>query len=172
MSAAREAAAREREGGAGAPRDSHCVKPALALSTSLLPPVYLSKKLTQPLPTKGGAVLRTIGEAANYILALPHDRAEHCNRWRHAARLLLDQADVADLSRQVHLALFYEQCGSYLPPRSAAASRDGCSSRLVSPVLSPARISVSSSLLERASAGLSVSTTSQVGRTSCNRISA
>src|SRR5262245_2217378 len=42
------------------------------------------------------------------------------------------------------------QCGSYLPPRSAAASRDGCSSRLVSPVLSPARLSVSSSLLERA----------------------
>src|SRR6266516_2599531 len=42
------------------------------------------------------------------------------------------------------------QCGSYLPPRSAAASRDGCSSRFVSPVLSPARISVSSSLLERA----------------------
>jgi hypothetical protein len=39
---------------------------------SLLPPAYLSKKLTQPLPTKGGAVLRTIGEAANY-LALFYD---------------------------------------------------------------------------------------------------
>jgi hypothetical protein len=35
-------------------------------------------------------------------------------------------------------------------PRSVAASRDGGSSRLVSPVLSPARISVSSSLLEKA----------------------
>jgi hypothetical protein len=34
--------------------------------------------------------------------------------------------------------------------RGVAASRDGCSSRLVSPVLSPARISVSSSLLDRA----------------------
>ena len=73
-----------------------------------LPPAYLSKKLTEPLPTKGGTVLRTIGEAANYVLALPPERAEHCNRWRHAAQLLLDQADVADMSRQVHLALFYD----------------------------------------------------------------
>ena len=38
----------------------------------------------------------------------PPDRTEHCNRWRHAARLLLDQADVAAVSRQVHLALFYD----------------------------------------------------------------
>ena len=41
-----------------------------------LPPAYLRQKLTQPLPTKDGAVLRTIGEAANYMLALPH-RAGH-----------------------------------------------------------------------------------------------
>ena len=73
-----------------------------------LPPAYLSKKLTQPLPTKGGAVLRTIGDAANYVLALPQEQAEHCNRWRHAAQLLLDQADVAAVSKQVKLALFYD----------------------------------------------------------------
>ena len=73
-----------------------------------LPRAYLSQKLTQPLPTKDGAVLRTIGDAANYILALPHERAEYCNRWRHAAKLLLDEADVADVSRQVYLALFYD----------------------------------------------------------------
>ena len=36
-----------------------------------LPAAYLSQKLTQALPMKDGAVLRTIGEAANYILALP-----------------------------------------------------------------------------------------------------
>jgi hypothetical protein len=30
------------------------------------------------------------------------------NGWRHAAQLLLDQADVAAVSRQVHLALFYD----------------------------------------------------------------
>jgi hypothetical protein len=62
-----------------------------------LPPAYLRQKLTQPLPTKDGAVLRTIGEAANYVLALPH--AESCNRWRRAAQLLLEQADVAAVSR-------------------------------------------------------------------------
>jgi hypothetical protein len=73
-----------------------------------LPPAYLRQKLTQPLPTKGGTVLRTIGDAANYILALPHEQAEFCQRWRHAAKLLLDQAGVADVSRQVHLALFYD----------------------------------------------------------------
>jgi hypothetical protein len=33
-------------------------------------------------------------------------RAEYCNRWRLAAKLLLDQADGPDVSRQVHLALF------------------------------------------------------------------
>ena len=71
-----------------------------------LSPAYLRQKLTQPLPTKGGTVLRTVGEAANYVLALPPDRAEHCNRWQHAARLLLAQANVADVSRQIHLALF------------------------------------------------------------------
>jgi hypothetical protein len=71
-----------------------------------LPRAYLAKKLTQPLPIKGGPVLRTIGEAANYVLTLPH--AEGCNRWRHAAQLLLDQADAAAVSHQVHLALFYD----------------------------------------------------------------
>ena len=57
---------------------------------------------------KDGAVLRTIGDAANDVLALPQEQAEHCNRWRHAAQLLLDQADVAAVSHQVHLALFYD----------------------------------------------------------------
>jgi hypothetical protein len=73
-----------------------------------LPRAYLSQKLTQPLPIKDGAVLRTIGDAANYVPALPQEQAEHCNCWRHAAQLLLDQADVAAVSHQVHLALFYD----------------------------------------------------------------
>jgi hypothetical protein len=55
------------------------------------PSTYFRQKLTQPLPIKGGP------KAANYILALPHERAEYCNRWRHAAKLLLDQADVAEV---------------------------------------------------------------------------
>jgi hypothetical protein len=72
----------------------------------MLPPAYLAKKLTRPLPIKGGGILRTTGEAAEYVLALP--QAEHCNRWRRAAELLLEQADVAGVSRQVYLALFYD----------------------------------------------------------------
>jgi hypothetical protein len=52
-----------------------------------LPPASLRRKLTQPLPTKSGAGLRTIGEAANYVLALPADRGELCQRWRHATVL-------------------------------------------------------------------------------------
>ena len=70
------------------------------------PSTYLRQKLTQPLPIRGGPVLRTIGEAANYVLELPH--AESCNRWRRAAELLLGQADVATVSKQVKLALFYD----------------------------------------------------------------
>ena len=74
----------------------------------LLPAAYLAKKLTQPLPTKAGNVLRTIADASNYMLALPDDHAELCTRWRRAAQLLLDQADVAAVSRQVKLVLFFE----------------------------------------------------------------
>ena len=73
-----------------------------------LPPAYLSKKLTQLLPTKDGGVLRTIGDAVTYMLALPPDRGELCQRWRQATKLILDQADVAAVSQQVHLALFYD----------------------------------------------------------------
>jgi len=72
----------------------------------LPPSTYLRQKLTQPLPIRGGPVLRTIGEAANYVLELLHARS--CNRWRRAAELLLDQADVATVSKQVKLALFYD----------------------------------------------------------------
>jgi hypothetical protein len=75
---------------------------------SLLPAAYLAKKLTEPLPVKGGVVLRTIKCAADYLLSMPQEHAEGCQRWRHAARLLLEQADVAAVSRQIHLALFFD----------------------------------------------------------------
>ena len=35
----------------------------------MLRPEYLSKKLDQPLPTKDGGTLRTIGEARDYMAA-------------------------------------------------------------------------------------------------------
>jgi hypothetical protein len=42
------------------------------------------------------------------VLSLPHEQTERCQRWRRAAELLLGQADVAAVSRQIHLALFYD----------------------------------------------------------------
>ena len=41
------------------------------------------------------------------MLALPKDR-ERRTQWQHAAELLLSQADVAEVSKQVELALFYD----------------------------------------------------------------
>jgi hypothetical protein len=75
---------------------------------SLLPAAHLSQKLTQPLPIKGGTVLRTIRCAADYMLTLPHGHLEANNGWRHAATLILEQTDVATVSHQLHRALFLE----------------------------------------------------------------
>jgi hypothetical protein len=35
-------------------------------------------------------------------------RCERCQRWRKATKLILEQADVAAVSHQVHLVLFYD----------------------------------------------------------------
>ncbi len=49
---------------------------------------------------------------------LPQDHAEFCARWQRAAELILNQANVAAVSRQVHLALFYDaQLGIKAMPR-------------------------------------------------------
>jgi hypothetical protein len=42
-------------------------------------------------------------QTANYVLALPPDRAELCNRWRTPLGSYF-----AAVSRHVHLALFYD----------------------------------------------------------------
>jgi hypothetical protein len=68
---------------------------------------YLSKKLTRPLGTKDGGTLRTILDVRAYMLRLSKDR-ERSAQWQRAARLLLEHADVAALSRQVELALVYD----------------------------------------------------------------
>jgi hypothetical protein len=72
----------------------------------MLPAAYLRKRLTKPLPIKGGPVLRTIGDAANYMLTLPTGHVESRNGWQHAAKLIMEQAAVDDVSHQVYLALF------------------------------------------------------------------
>ena len=66
---------------------------------------YLAKQLAPyPLPTKDGGVLRTIGDVRAYMLALPKNRQLRAH-WQHASRLFLEEANVAAVTRQVHLAL-------------------------------------------------------------------
>lgn len=73
----------------------------------LRPAPYLSQKLTRPLPTKDGGTLRTALDARTYMLALSKGREVRA-QWQRAAELLLAEAPVADFSRQVELALFYD----------------------------------------------------------------
>ena len=73
----------------------------------LLCPPYLRPKLTRPLSTKHSGTLRTVEDDRSYMLALSKDR-ERRAQWQRAAELLLAEADVADLSRQIELALFYD----------------------------------------------------------------
>jgi hypothetical protein len=73
----------------------------------LRPAPYLSQKLTRPLHTKDGGVLRTVKDARTYMMALSKHR-ETSAQWQRAAAMLLEQADVTDLSSQVQLALFYD----------------------------------------------------------------
>ena len=68
-------------------------------------PDYLAEQLTPyPLPTKDGGMLRTIGDARAYMLALSKER-EWRDHWKGAYRLLVQGAGAAALTQQVHLAL-------------------------------------------------------------------
>ena len=73
----------------------------------LLRPEYLSKKLTRPIPTQDGGTLRTVLDARTYMLALSEDR-ELLSQWQRACELLLAAADVAELTKQIELALFLD----------------------------------------------------------------
>jgi hypothetical protein len=68
---------------------------------------YLAQTLRRPLPTKDGATLRTVADAANYIVALPEDRRR--THWDRTVQLLLDMADPSEISRQLELSLFYDR---------------------------------------------------------------
>ena len=73
----------------------------------MLRSAYLSQKLTRPLPTKDGCTLRTVAEARTYMIGLPKQR-ELQTRWQRVAGLILEEADVAAVSRQLELALFMD----------------------------------------------------------------
>ena len=49
-------------------------------------------------------MLRTIGDAHTYILELPKRRGQR-GYWKHAKRLLMDEAGATAVTQQVHLAL-------------------------------------------------------------------
>ena len=72
-----------------------------------MPPAYLAQKRTQPLPSKDGGVLHHRGGRHLYV------GYASCSRRKvptlaAGTKLILDQADVAAVSHQVHLALFYD----------------------------------------------------------------
>jgi hypothetical protein len=66
-------------------------------------PQHLAERLTPyPLPTKDRGVLRTIGDARAYMLALSKER-EWLDHWKPAYHLLVVGA--AELTQQVQLAV-------------------------------------------------------------------
>jgi hypothetical protein len=70
-----------------------------------MPSEYLSERLSpHPLPTKDGGVLRTVGDARAYILALPKTRKSRAH-WKRASLLLLEEVGAPALTRQVQVAL-------------------------------------------------------------------
>jgi hypothetical protein len=67
-------------------------------------PDYLAQPLTPyPLPTKDRGLLRTIGDARAYMLALSEERER--DHWKPAYRLLVHGAGAARLTLQVYVAL-------------------------------------------------------------------
>ena len=68
---------------------------------------YVAQSLRRPLPMKDGGALRTVADAANYIVALPEERRQ--THWDRTVQLLLDMADSSEISRQLELALFYDR---------------------------------------------------------------
>jgi hypothetical protein len=88
--------------------------------SAVLPPGYLSKKLTPPTPTKDGGTLRTILEACEYMAAIGKER-ELRPHWRQVRELILQEADdMAAVSRRVVLAVLKDAKldvdSLYLPP--------------------------------------------------------
>ena len=73
----------------------------------MLHPEYLAQKLTPyPLPTKDGGVLRTIGDAHAYMIALPEEAQTTCSLATHlSATAATSQGGTVDPSsppRAVH----------------------------------------------------------------------
>ena len=74
---------------------------------TLFRPAYLKKKLSYPLPTKDGEVLRTMQDVRDYLLTLPPQR-ERRNHWQRVCELILAEADMEAVTNQFHRALFMD----------------------------------------------------------------
>jgi hypothetical protein len=66
----------------------------------MLRPTYLSKRLSQPLSTKDGGTLRTVRDACEYMAAIGQAR-ELQHRWRRGCELILEEAEVPAVTRQL-----------------------------------------------------------------------
>ena len=74
-------------------------------AVGMFSPGYLAEPLTPySLPTKDGGLLRTIGDARAYMVALSEERAWRAH-WKPAYRLLVHGAGAAPLTLQVYVAL-------------------------------------------------------------------
>jgi hypothetical protein len=75
-------------------RESRAVDRFWGYLSEMLNHGYIAQSLRRPLPTKDGGTLRTLADAANYIVALPEDRRGA--HWDRTAQLILDLADARD----------------------------------------------------------------------------
>ena len=67
-------------------------------------PEYLCEKLASRIPTKDRGTLRTIQEGCEYMAAISQERAQR-RHWRQVRELMLQEAEVAAVSRRVRLAV-------------------------------------------------------------------
>ena len=73
---------------------------------------YLAQTLRRALPTKDGGTLRTVADAANYIVALPEDRR------RSIGTALFNSSWIWRTHPRSAAALFYDrQLNLKMPPR-------------------------------------------------------
>ena len=79
-------------------------RPAALSFQAMLRPVYLSKKLTPPIPTKDGGTLRTIQEGCEYMAAICKER-EQRRHWQQVRELIDQEADVDAVSWKLQLAI-------------------------------------------------------------------
>jgi hypothetical protein len=79
------------------------------------PPIPLSQgwmaPLSRPIRLKDGTEFHSLGDAARFVLGLPHQYQER-NSWRRASELLMEAAErhgsVEAATEQFELALFLE----------------------------------------------------------------